>query len=382
MGHAVYLHVGGPKTGTTYLQHLLYQNRERLAANGLLYAGTAVRAHFWAAQDLRGIKFKGYQDPNVDGAWSRMVADIKAWQGDAIIDHELFAPATGPQIRRALHDLSFADVHLIWTARDLARQLPAAWQERIKNRETITFRDFLKTVHAGLTQTPVHPFWRFHDTPAVMERWSHGLPTSRVHLITVPAPGAQPGLLWQRFASVLGLEPDAYQLDGPARSNSSLGAAEAGVLRHLNEMTAEADVPWPVYAASVKHGVATVLAGRGGQTIELPADAFAWALQWSQNAVRELSDRGYDIVGDLAELVPSVRPIGQDPDDLPLDALADAAMATLAALVNVTMRRPLRQPPIPQDNAATPTRLRRAAAWLNRRARERETSTTRPQPTP
>jgi hypothetical protein len=368
MERTLFLHVGGPKTGTTYLQQLLFRNQQRLRENGVLYPGTAMRSHFWAAQDLRGVNFKDYQDPNIDGAWPRMVAEAEQWSGNVIIDHEMFAAASRAQIDRALHDLRFAEVHLVWTARDLARQLPAAWQERIKNRETITFHDFLKMVYAALDETPPHPFWRFHDTPAVLKRWSRGLPNERVHLITVPQHGAPRDLLWRRFASVVGLDPDAYDLE-VATSNRSLGASEAGVLRHLNEMTAEAEVPWPVYAASVKHGVAPVLAARGGESIDLPADDYAWALQWSQDAVRELADRGYDVVGDLAELIPTSRPTGQDPDDLPVEELADAAMATLAALVNVTMRRPAKPPAAAAKRTAAAGALRRAAARLNRRGR-------------
>jgi hypothetical protein len=188
----------------------------------------------------------------------------------------------------------------------------------------------------------------------------------------VPQHGAPRDLLWRRFASVLGLDADAYDLE-IASSNRSLGASEAAVLRHLNEMTAEAQVPWPVYAANVKHGVAPVLAGRRGQSIELPPDDYAWALQWSQDAVRELAERGYDVVGDLADLVPTSRPTGQNPDDLPVEELADAAMATLAALVNVTMRRPAAGVGAPNAAAVTtqgpPNPLRRVAAWLNGQGR-------------
>src|SRR5579875_3045077 len=238
MGDTVYVHVGGPKTGTTYLQQLLFRNRDRLRESGMLYWGDAVRSHFWAAQDLRRVKFNGYKDPHVAGAWKRMVADIERWPGPAIIDHELFAAASRAQINRAFDDLRFAEIHLVWTARDLARLLPAAWQERVKNRGTLTFHDFLKKVRAAVNRTPPHPFWRFHDTPEVLARWGRGLPADRVHLITVPPPDAPQDLLWRRFAGVLGLDPDAYDLE-VARSNRSLGAAEAGVLRHLNEMTAE-----------------------------------------------------------------------------------------------------------------------------------------------
>src|SRR5262249_22208570 len=130
----VFLHIGAPKTGTTYLQNILFSNRTALRRDGLLYPGNAVRSHFWASQDLRDMAFHGYVEPQVSGAWDRLVGEIRNFGGAAIIDHEILAAASAAQIDRALADLDFADVHIVLTARDIARQLPAAWQERIKNR--------------------------------------------------------------------------------------------------------------------------------------------------------------------------------------------------------------------------------------------------------
>ena len=39
MARRVYVHVGLPKTGTTYLQHMLWESREALAADGVLFPG-------------------------------------------------------------------------------------------------------------------------------------------------------------------------------------------------------------------------------------------------------------------------------------------------------------------------------------------------------
>jgi hypothetical protein len=49
----VYLHIGAPKTGTTYLQEVLFRNRARLAEHGVLYPGDSTAAHYAAVLDLR-----------------------------------------------------------------------------------------------------------------------------------------------------------------------------------------------------------------------------------------------------------------------------------------------------------------------------------------
>lgn len=333
----VYFHIGAPKTGTTYLQGILDENRSALRRAGLLYPGNQ-QAHFWASQDLRDTKFHRHMDAHVPGSWDRLVKEISRWPGRALIDHESFAAATRAAIDQALTDLAFADVHLVFTARDLARQLPAAWQERIKNGSTGGYHDFLACVRAEPDDRPgwARRFWAMQGAPTVLARWARGLPAERVHVVTVPPAGSDPGLLWRRFAGLLGLQPEAYDR-APREANSSLGAAEAAVLRRLNAAIADADVPWPAYASVFKQRLAPALADRGGAGIALPEEYFDWAVDWSRQAVDQLREAGYDVVGDLAELIPAVRPAGLDPDAAPSDAQADAAVAGMVSLVSTAV---------------------------------------------
>ena len=337
----VYFHIGAPKTGTTYLQLVLHENRPALRRAGLLYPGTQ-HAHFWASQDLREKKFRGHVDAHVRGAWGRLVKEIKGWPGRSVIDHESFAAANREAVDRALTDLAFAEVHLVYTARDLARQLPATWQERVKNGSTGSYADFLASVRADRDdrhQSAKH-FWAMQGVPTVLARWSRNLPPKHVHVVTVPPAGSEPGLLWRRFAGLLELDPDAY--DSSMRgANTSLGAAEAAVLRRFNAAIAELDVPWPAYANVFKQRLAPALAERGGEPIELPEEYFGWAVERSQHIAAELRAAGYSVVGDLAELVPTTRPTGLDPDAVPPDARADAALAGMVSMVTLVAGSPV-----------------------------------------
>lgn len=333
----VYFHIGAPKTGTTFLQSVLSNNRARLRAHGLLYPGTTP-SHFWASQDLRDATFGGHPDPHVPGAWDRLVREIRAWTGPAVIDHESFGKARAEAIDRALRDLDFGDVHVVYTARDLARQLPAVWQERVKNRSTETYSQFLAAVQAGPgAGGPIaRHFWATYGIPRQLARWSRNLPADRVHVVTVPPTGSDPLLLWRRFAQLIGVDPDSYDTD-VERTNTSLGAAEAAVLRRFNEEIAGLDVAWPAYAAVFKQRLAPALSARPGERIDLAQGTFEWAVEWSEHAVAELRSAGYDVVGDLAELVPDARPGGLDPDDVPAEARADAALAGMVGLASIAL---------------------------------------------
>jgi hypothetical protein len=165
----------------------------------------------------------------------------------------------------------------------------------------------------------------------VLARWSRGLPPERVHIVTVPPRGSPPDLLWRRFAGVLGVDPDLYDTT-VTESNMSLTACEAAVLRSLNELVRGLDIPWTTYRATVKHGLAASL-DRDGPRIELPESAYEWAVQWSRDAVTALRDAGYQVAGDLDELIPHVRPTGAHPDDIPGEHRAETATRMLAAVL-------------------------------------------------
>jgi hypothetical protein len=49
----VYLHIGEPKTGTTFVQEAMWANRARLAAQGVVLPGYSHRDHSRASRDLR-----------------------------------------------------------------------------------------------------------------------------------------------------------------------------------------------------------------------------------------------------------------------------------------------------------------------------------------
>src|SRR3954464_13914523 len=49
----VFLHIGEPKSGTTFVQQVMWSNRDQLARQGVLLPGAHAQDHFRANQDLR-----------------------------------------------------------------------------------------------------------------------------------------------------------------------------------------------------------------------------------------------------------------------------------------------------------------------------------------
>ena len=133
MTERVYLHVGTPKSGTTYLQRVLDQNRKPLAAAGVLVVGERHVDRVHAALVVREDKRVATLSARQKQSWQRLVAQIRAWDGpSAVLSYELFSAATQQQAERAMADLAGIDIHVVITARDFGKMVPSAWQERLK----------------------------------------------------------------------------------------------------------------------------------------------------------------------------------------------------------------------------------------------------------
>ncbi len=332
----VLLHIGEPKTGTTWLQQVMWRNRSELAARGVVLPGHHPQDHFRASQDLRGIpKLAGDPAGSWTGEWEILARQAQQAPRVAVISHELFSAADAEQAERAVSSLLPAEVHIAITVRDMATLLPAEWQETVKHRNTRGWEDWLEDVidrESVSADRRQWWFWRVHDTLAILDLWSRHVPAGHVHVIMVPPRGSDQGLLWQRFASLLDVDPASVDLTR-ARPNASLGMPETEFLRRLNQAL-PAEVPDWFYMWNVKEGVAhQALAARPARArLALPADREAWAKEQAGALVAGLSGSGYDVIGDLGELMPRspaepyASPAGQ-PAGQVLDAAVDAAAA-------------------------------------------------------
>ncbi len=232
MAHRVYFHIATPKTGTTYLQSILWSNRAALREAGVLLPGRNRRDHWWSALVVREDPRISTKPPGARRAWRRVVRDCAAWAGDAVITNELFGPASAEQARRAVESLAPAEVHLVVTARNPLAVLTAAWQELLRYRGITT-----PLAEFDLTEPsdPADPWrWSNLDAAEVLSRWGDTVPRERVHVLPMPGPGHPRDELWRRFAGLVGFDPATCDL-GASFANSSMGLVGTEVLRRVNE---------------------------------------------------------------------------------------------------------------------------------------------------
>lgn len=330
MAQRIVLHIGAMKSGTSYLQGLVLANRDLLAGQGVKVPGPNWRAQVLAVSEVLERKRVTARRA---GAWQALVDGFADWGGTGLVSMEFLGPAAPAKIERVASSFPEDSVEVVVTARDLGRNVPAMWQEGLKNGRTWTFEEYVAAVAAD--EGPGRLFWREQGIAAMCRRWSEVVGVQRVSVVTVPPPGGPRDQLWRRFASVLEVDGAAAEL--PDSGNESLGAASAEVMRRLNEVVEDLD--YAAYSPVFKNLLAKrTLGPRGPVERSVAFEVPDWLRSRSSQMRQRLTDLGVRVVGDLAELEP-VSTEGVDPGNVAHGEQLDAALAGLEGLARALVRR-------------------------------------------
>ncbi len=177
-------------------------------------------------------------------------------------------------------------------------------------------------------------FWRVQDLPDVLGRWSSGVSADARSHRHRSTDRRSRDLLWNRFAALVGVDPNSVDLSVDA-PNESLGVEEVETLRRINAY-APPDEEKPRQQLLVRQVLADgILAARSGaQRFAPPAREHPWVVERGTQMVDELRQSAYDVVGDLDELLPPPEPPrGPDPDKVDDEAVARVAVETVSAVL-------------------------------------------------
>lgn len=331
MAQRVFIHIGLPKTATTYLQTIMWGARDQLRAEGVLLPGAERRDHLWASRVIRAEgELASHAHERARTSWQRLRDEIAAWSGTAIISHEFFAAASAEQAAGMIAELAPAEVHIIATAREPLGLFAASWQESIKNRDTTRIEDYSREV----SDSPSAIWnWRTLDLRLVLERWSATVAPEHVHVLPLPGKGAPREEIWHRFAGVLGLDSHAYDLSGNF-PNESLGVVEAETLRRINEHMGD-------FNKAFERGVyiRTFLADerlvpRKGERFWPSAERIEDCRERGRAAAAYVVEQGFDLIGSAEDLlVPEDLPERRHPDTVTDAEVADVAVELVARIM-------------------------------------------------
>lgn len=328
MAERVVLHVGLMKSGTSFLQQVLRHNKDLLRDQGVLFPTPWKRQ----VQAVKDVIDEG------TGPWPELVEEINVWPGTAVISMEFLAPRSRSKARQIVESFAPATVEVVISIRDLARTVPAMWQEMVQNRGTWQWADYLAAVeHEDRSRPgPGRAFWFRQDAPGITETWQRAAGRDHVTVLTVPPAGAPTNLLWDRFAALVPIEG---AVDLGVRSNPSLGLSSLLVLRELNlRIDAEDD---PLTPRQYERIVKQLLAKRG--LAGLPGDPrlgyeAPWVIARGESDLERLRALAPRVAGDLDEL--RCQPVrGADPADVTVEQRLEASLAALTHAVTMLARR-------------------------------------------
>jgi hypothetical protein len=338
---AVYLHIGTVKSGTTYIQSVLRTNSTALRDAGLRMPESR------QVQAVREVlSMQRSHGPHTVDAWDTLVRKCLSTRGrGAIVSMEFLSFADDEQAKRIVDSFAGAEVHVILTARDLARILPSAWQNAVKSGRQWSYERYLGSITGnspGADDSPERHFWSRHDVAAICRRWVPLVDPGHFHLVTVPPAGAPADALWTRFAQVLDVDPTAFDLTAVGRSNPSLSMVEAELMLRVT-----AAMEGRRRNVRVLRGMFAnkLVRGGGGPKVVLPADAYEFAVSRTQRVLSELAELDLHVVGSVDDLVPGPPAPGSPATAADAmthvtdDELAGSAVRSAAALVEDIVRR-------------------------------------------
>jgi hypothetical protein len=331
-----FVHIGLQKTGTSYLQSVFWQSTEALADQGLAMLPGTKRQTFRVMLATRDRVRPGIDGPEVTGALRRLRVALEAALGERTADRfllteESLAPATAGQARRLVEHLDGTEVHVVLTVRDLARQVPSVWQQKVTARRRYTYEQYLAAVVDRRRRA--RDFWASQDLPAVLERWGSAVPAERIHVVTVPPAGSDPDLLLERFCAVLGVDPRTLDTRVPRR-NVSLGLVQTELLRRVNTELGGRLRRREAYRRAGKMYLGKrILSAQQGTPARLPRRLQEWCGAVSAAHVDAVREGGYDVVGSLEDLLPEPSSFADDPQRVTDAEVADAAARAIAAML-------------------------------------------------
>ena len=330
----VFLHIGLPKTGTTYLQHVLWDNKDALAERGVLLPGPTRRRHLLASLDVREDPKLARRAGDVHEPWRKLVEESRGWSGDVVISHEFFGAASTEQVRRIVGDLDGFEVHVVITARAMTDLGLSRWQEWVKSGGTLPVDEYPRRRRYD----PADEWgWGSFDLAEVLDRWGAVIPPGHIHVLPIAQGSGDPADLWHRFAAVLGLDAADFEVpDAPA--NASLGVVEVELLRrvnpHLHDFKSAADRGIWIRGFLAEGDILPsrrekFRAGEGKQQELVDRGARALSL---------LREGGFDVRGDLDALEPRTREGLRHPREVTDAEMLDSAVVAIANMLRVVRK--------------------------------------------
>jgi len=296
------LHIGQMKSGTTYIQRVLANNRDSLRTVGWTYPGRRENQQH-AVYGLCGRDI--FWVSEVKAEWSRLaealVRSVTRAEERSVVSAEALSVLSSEGIARAITKLGRPRSVLI-TVRNLQLTLPSAWQQWVKSRYTGSIGDFFRQLSKDRPSLGGH--WRTYAFGEVVKRWAEHAPVTAI--VVPPMSAGGPSALWGLFSEAAGLPAYVDTGVNPEDANISVNMETTEVLRAMNAAMASADLPDDQMVrlknSYLREFVAPSAHPPRGTPVRPPAD-FSQALdEWNREELDKLRKNAAGLTGDISHL--------------------------------------------------------------------------------
>ena len=327
----VFLHLGLADTGTAFVERALLAHSEGLAGIGVEAPAISTEEMFRVALEIRRTHTEvGYTRGEVEGTWAALCRRVRRGRGTVVLSQELLAAADPDQAELLIDALAGLEVHLVLTVRDPAAQLTAAWAGHVKSGESVSFGRFRDQIMApDRDSETARRFWAAQDVEAVLAQWTGLVRPGRIHVIPLRQIQDPRAEVWKELGRIVGFDAAAFPL-GPRAAQPELGPTEVAVLRGVNRAI-DGRIEGQLRRTVVKRYFAErVLGAPDAVATTVPAEAYDDLVELAERWQKVIANKGYDVRGNLDELIPSPARIGK-----PGVKRAEKLQATTDALADV-----------------------------------------------
>jgi hypothetical protein len=255
---------------------------------------------------------------------------IRSSKQDLIISSEFLSELSPENIQKLASSIGDKELQVIFTVRPVAKILPSAYQQEVKNGSKLTYDKWLARVLDPEKESRVRTrFWKRHSHHLEIAKWAKIVGVANISVIV--ADEAKPEFLTDSFFGLIGASTDSFRESKKDIVNRSMDLAEIELLRRINAKF-DRNLGWDEYVVGIRSTLVKTW------TQSLPSDnspgklanpeAFRQAIDQRVGEVAEgIRNLGVQVIGDVDSLAKTKYGSNVIPESISIDDLVDPILA-------------------------------------------------------
>jgi hypothetical protein len=339
---AALFHIGSPKTATSAVQYSANAKRAALLAKGVLYPEprSGARSPHRHRDAVNSLRSYGEREARTPETWDELLRARAAHPTARVLISDEWASTLPARAIAYARDSLGPGSQIVYSVRNYGDFLLSLWQEDLRSGKVdAPLEAWLRKLDFARRRRPSRgriPIERQADR---LQRWVDAFGPERVNVVVVDK--ATPGLVFEFFASLLGLvpadlEPRSDEERGPA-GNRGLTAVEADFVQRVVVASEATGMPEELRRQVLNRGAFKRLQHRrtppaDERRLAIPASVADEVARFAQDQWAVIDGLGVRVIGDPAEFsrYPVLAP-EEPPTAVPIDAAIESILGILEA---------------------------------------------------